>query len=106
MTAPLSRAELLALPPLVNLATLGRALGVSEPTIRAQARAGLISTTLGIRVLRVGRQYRVPTADILRFLAIDSDTDAADPAPPGPAATDFAARPRPGETTTPNGNAA
>jgi hypothetical protein len=70
MTQPLSRAELLALPPVINLVTLGRALGLSEPTVRERARRNEFDA-LGIRVLRLGAQYRVPTADVLRFLGID-----------------------------------
>ena len=71
MTQPLSRAELLELPPVINLVTLGRALGLSEPVVREQARRGEIAA-LGIRVLHLGAQYRIPTADVLRFLGIDS----------------------------------
>ena len=70
MTQPLSRAELLALPPVINLATLGRALGLSEPVVRERARRDEFAT-LGIRVLQLGAQYRVPTADVLRFLGIE-----------------------------------
>ena len=70
MTQPLSRAELLALPPVINLATLGRALGLSEPVVRERARRDEFAA-LGIRVLQLGAQYRVPTADVLRFLGIE-----------------------------------
>ena len=70
MTQPLSRAELLALPPVINLATLGRALGLSEPVVRERARRDEFAA-LGIRVLQLGAQYRIPTADVLRFLGIE-----------------------------------
>ena len=70
MTQPLSRAELLALPPAINLATLGRALGLSEPVVRERARRDEFAA-LGIRVLQLGAQYRIPTADVLRFLGIE-----------------------------------
>lgn len=70
MTQPLSRAELLALPPVINLATLGRALGLSEPVVRERARRDEFAA-LGIRVLQLGAQYRVPTADVLRFLGVE-----------------------------------
>ena len=72
---PLSRAELLALPAVINLPTLGQALGVSEPVIRERARRGELER-LGIRVLRLGAQYKVPTEDILRVLGITRDSDA------------------------------
>ncbi len=70
MTQPLSKAELLELPPVINLVTLGRALGLSEPVVRERARRDEFAA-LGIRVLQLGAQYRVPTADVLRFLGID-----------------------------------
>ena len=71
MTQPLSKAELLELPPVINLATLGRALGLSEPVVRERARKDEFAA-LGIRVLHLGAQYRVPTADVLRFLGIEA----------------------------------
>jgi hypothetical protein len=71
VTQPLSKAELLELPPVINLATLGRALGLSEPVVRERARRNEFAA-LGIRVLQLGAQYRVPTADVLRFLGVDS----------------------------------
>ena len=69
---PLSRVELLDLPPVINLVTLGRALGISEPTARERARRGEFEA-LGIRVLRLGHQWRVPTADVLRLLGLGAD---------------------------------
>jgi hypothetical protein len=84
---PLSRAELLALPPATNLPTLGRAFGISEPVARERLRRGDFAA-MGIRILRLGAQYRVVTADVLRVLGIDPDTQAAGPAPPGPGASD------------------
>jgi hypothetical protein len=71
VTQPLSKAELLELPPVINLATLGRALGLSEPVVRERARRDEFAA-LGIRVLQLGAQYRVPTADVLQFLGIES----------------------------------
>lgn len=67
---PLSRAELLALPPATDLPTLGRAFGISEPVARERNLKGDWKA-LGIRVNRLGLQYRVVTADILRALGID-----------------------------------
>lgn len=81
---PLTREELLELAersPTTNLAMLGRALGVSEPTIRERARCGQIAE-LGIRCLKLGQQWRVVTEDILTFLGISRDMEAAASAPP------------------------
>jgi hypothetical protein len=80
---PLTREELLALPPVINLPTLGQALGVSESVIRERARRGDLER-MGIRVLRLGVQYRIPLADVLTVLGLDSDkaTGGASPAPP------------------------
>jgi hypothetical protein len=69
---PLSRAELLALPPATNLATLGRAFGISEPVTRERHRRGEWGD-MGIRVHRLGAQYRVVTADVLRVLGLGPD---------------------------------
>lgn len=84
---PLTRTELLELAetsPTVNLVMLGRALGVSEPVIRERARRGELDA-LGIRVLRLGAQWRVVTEDILTFLGITRDTEMAGPVQPDPA---------------------
>jgi hypothetical protein len=85
---PLTRKELLELAeasPTTNVVMLGRALGVSEPVIREQARRGELAA-LGIRVNRLGAQWRVITADILAFLGITRDTETAGSASPDPAA--------------------
>jgi hypothetical protein len=81
----LTRAELLALPPATNLPTLGRAFGISEPVARERQRRGDFAA-IGIRILQLGAQYRVVTADILRVLGIDPETQAAGSAPTEPAA--------------------
>jgi len=80
---PLTRTELLDLAeasPTTNLVMLGRALGISEPVIRERARRGELAA-MGIRVLRLGAQWRVVTEDILTFLGISRDAavDAAVP---------------------------
>jgi hypothetical protein len=67
---PLTREELLALPPVINLVTLGQALGISEPVIRERARSGDLER-MGITVLRLGAQYRIPSADVLRVLGVN-----------------------------------
>jgi hypothetical protein len=72
----MSRAEILALPPTHGLPTLGRILGVSEPVIRERARSGELEA-LGIKVVKLGAQYRVVTASVLAFLGLDSAADGA-----------------------------
>jgi hypothetical protein len=85
---PLTRTELLELAeasPVTTLPMLARALGVSEPVIRERARRGELAA-LGIRVNRLGSQWRVITADIVAYLGITRDSEPARPAPPDPAA--------------------
>jgi excisionase family DNA binding protein len=70
----LTRAELLALPVTVDIATAARALGLGRSTGYELARRG----EFPCRVLRVGSTYRVPTADLLRVLGVEpSDRSAA-----------------------------
>jgi hypothetical protein len=78
VTAPMTRAEILAMPPTISLPDLGRALGVSEPVIRERARRQELER-IGIRVVRLGAQYRVVTASLWTFLGIapDGGTDGA-----------------------------
>jgi hypothetical protein len=76
VTAPMSRAKIAALPPTIDLPTLGRALGVCEPVIRERARRGELES-LGIKVVKLGAQYRVITASVWAFLGIQRD-DATD----------------------------
>lgn len=56
--------ELLALPPAVDVPTAARALGISRTTAYHLARRGEFPVPL----LRLGVQYRVPTAELLRVL--------------------------------------
>ena len=81
----LTREELLNLPAATDLATLGKAFGISEPVVRERHRLGDFEE-LGIRIVRFGAQWRVITADILRVLGITPTTATADPVSPGPAA--------------------
>jgi hypothetical protein len=87
---PATRDELLELArtsPVTNVVMVGRVLAISEPVIREMARNGELQA-MGIRVLRLGAQYRVPVADILAVLGISPDTGSAGPAPPAdPAGT-------------------
>jgi excisionase family DNA binding protein len=72
----MTRAELLALPVTVDVATAARALGLGRSTGYELARRG----EFPCRVLRVGGSYRVPTADLLRVLGIAPDEP--NPLPP------------------------
>jgi excisionase family DNA binding protein len=85
MTQALSREELLALPPVVDVRTAGKALGIGETVARELIRSGEWPT----RVLRLGRRYRIRRTDLLRLLEVDdgpgSEHSRAGPAPPGPA---------------------
>jgi predicted DNA-binding transcriptional regulator AlpA len=63
----LTRAELLALPAVVDVATAARALSLGRSTAYELARRD----EFPCRVLRIGSSYRVPTADLLQVLGID-----------------------------------
>jgi hypothetical protein len=65
----MTRAEILALPPIITLSQLARVLSISEPTVRALHRSGELAA-LGIRVNRLGVQYRVVTATVLAYLGL------------------------------------
>ena len=71
MTQPLreglTRAELLALPAVVDVPTAARALRLGRSTAYELARRGEFPCP----VLRVGGSYRIPTSDLLRVLGID-----------------------------------
>jgi hypothetical protein len=69
----MTRAEVLSLAVMVGLNDSNRALGLSRTIGYTLARQG----EYPVRVLRLGNQYRVPRADLLRFLGIDEP--AADP---------------------------
>jgi DNA-binding FadR family transcriptional regulator len=74
---PMTRAEILDLPPVITLTDLGRVLGVSEPVIRAAHRRGDLER-MGIRVTRLGQQYRVVTSSAWRYLGIEMWQPAQD----------------------------
>jgi excisionase family DNA binding protein len=72
----LTRAELLALPVTVDVATAARALGLGRSTGYELVRRGKFPC----RVLQVGSSYRVPTEELLRILGVvpdDQPTTAA-----------------------------
>jgi hypothetical protein len=62
--------ELLNLPVSTDLVTAGRAFGIGRTTSHELARRG----EFPCRVLRCGNSYRVPRADLLRALGVESDT--------------------------------
>ena len=74
MAEAMTRAELLALPVVVDLVTAARALGIGRTRAFELARRG----EFPVKVLRVGATYRVPTAPLLQLLGVtgaDSITD-------------------------------
>ncbi len=79
MTAPMSRDEVLALPPVITLEVLGRVLDVSDPVVRRLNSTGELAA-LGIRVNRLGAQWRVVTSSVLEYLGLagGASTAAAD----------------------------
>ena len=62
----MSQAELLALPSAVDLTTAGRAFGIGRTKSFELARAG----EFPVKVLRVGRKFRVPKVAILEALGV------------------------------------
>ncbi|MGW7314651.1 hypothetical protein [Streptomyces sp. NPDC054865] len=73
--AALTRDELLALPPVIDLETAGRAFGLKRSTTYDLAKRG----ELPVSTLRLGRAKRVLTAELLEVLGIqpDATTSAA-----------------------------
>jgi len=71
-TAPphrgMTHAEFLALPVMMNLDTANRALDIGRTTGFRLAKTGQYP----VKVHRLGGQYRVARADLLRFLGIDA----------------------------------
>jgi hypothetical protein len=82
----LTRAEILGLPPVITLAVLAQALGVSEPVVRVSLRSGEIDR-LGIRATKIGAQHRVITSSLWAYLGISADGTVPEPematGPPG-----------------------
>jgi hypothetical protein len=77
MIQPLTEAELLALPPSVDLATAGRAFGVGRTKAYELARAGQFP----VKVVPVGLKFRVPKRAILDALGIDPAAAVSQPQP-------------------------
>jgi hypothetical protein len=76
MTQPMTEAELLALPPAVDLATAGRAFGIGRTKAFELARAD----EFPVKVLKVGQKFRVPRTAILEALDVRPPVSAQDPA--------------------------
>lgn len=70
-------AETVQYPPTLSVHEAGELLGVGRTTSYALARAG----DFPVPVLRVGSQYRVPTAPLLALLGIIPATTDVPPAP-------------------------
>ena len=64
----MTTADLLALPPTIDLVTAARALGCGRTLAYELARRGRFPC----RVLRLGNRYLIPTADLLRTLGVEA----------------------------------
>lgn len=71
MAPALTRDELDRLPPVIDLATAGRALGIGRTKAYELARTG----EFPCRVLRFGNSYRVPTAFLHALLGLAADEE-------------------------------
>jgi hypothetical protein len=71
----LSSREILSLPATMNLATLARCLGKSEPVVRKAHREGELAA-LGIKVNRLGSNYVVVTASVWNYLGLTPASSA------------------------------
>jgi hypothetical protein len=63
---PLTFGELHALPTVVDLMTAARALGIGRTKAYQMAHADQFP----VRIIRVGTNYHIPTADLLRLLGV------------------------------------
>ncbi|WP_413808081.1 helix-turn-helix transcriptional regulator [Streptomyces sp. OE57] len=72
VTKSLTVRDLLDLPPVVDVETASRALGISRSHGYNLARAG----EFPCRVVRAGRSFRVVTADLRRVLGLGDQTAA------------------------------
>jgi hypothetical protein len=90
---PITQVELTALPPTIDVETAGRILGIGRALAYRLARQG----EFPCRVLRAGRRYLVPRAELLRILGIGEDGRAVpdtDRRPPSSAVQPLARHPR------------
>ncbi len=78
-----SSLDLSALGPTLDIPTAARLLGCGRSLAYELARRDQFPC----RVLRLGRRYVVPTADLLRVLGVPTGTDSADQQPPAASST-------------------
>jgi predicted DNA-binding transcriptional regulator AlpA len=69
MTSALTRAELQAMPTVIDLPTAARTLGLGRTKAYELAKAG----EFPCRGIRAGRRYQVPTAEVLRLVGLSTD---------------------------------
>lgn len=55
--------------PTIGLADVAKVLSISRPHVYALAKRG----ELGVRVLRLGNRFVVPTAELRRFVGLDTE---------------------------------
>ena len=84
---PLTVSDALDLPPMIDLVTAARYLGIGRTTAYTLAAKG----TLPVPVVRIGTALRVPTTPLLKILGITAP-DIADTAPEPGGADPAAAR--------------
>lgn len=70
MAVTMPRDELMRLPPVIDLETAGRALGVG----RTKAYELTQRDEFPVKILKVGTGYRVITSDLYRLLGVDRTT--------------------------------
>ena len=75
MNNPPTLSEIGDLPITLDIVTAGRMLGIGRTTALRLARA----EQFPCRVLRIGIQWRVPTADLLAVLGLPADPDPPTP---------------------------
>jgi hypothetical protein len=73
----LSLADIDTLPVVMDLVTAGRALGLGRTKSYELAKTGQFPC----RLIRVGKAYLVPTAELLSLLGLNPDRPGADNAP-------------------------
>jgi hypothetical protein len=66
ITNGMTLAEVMALPVITDVVSAGKALGMGRTRSYELARAG----SFPCRVVRVGKTYHVPTADLLALLGV------------------------------------
>jgi excisionase family DNA binding protein len=79
MDTPLSLHQVQALPATTTLMTAARALGIGRTKAYELAQDGQFP----VRLIKIGKNYRVPAAELLHLLgASQGSTTFADPSPP------------------------